>query len=61
MELLDIYNDFGKTTGRVIKRGDKSVKLNRDEHIAVAVIFIDAFPWCCDSRQSRKRSGCCQN
>lgn len=41
MELLDIYDDFGKPTGRVIKRGDKSVKLGKSEHIAVAVIFIE--------------------
>lgn len=41
MELLDIYDDFGKTTGRVIKWGDKSVKLSKNEHIAVAVIFIE--------------------
>ena len=41
MELLDIYDDFGKTTGRVIRRGDKSVKLSKGEHIAVAVIFIE--------------------
>lgn len=41
MELLDVYDDFGKTTGRVIKRGDKSVKLSKNEHIAVAVIFIE--------------------
>lgn len=41
MELLDIYDDFGKTTGRVIKRGDKTVKLDKDEHIAVAVIFVE--------------------
>ena len=41
MELLDIYDDYGKTTGRVIKRGDKSVKLSKNEHIAVSVIFIE--------------------
>lgn len=41
MELLDLYDDFGKVTGRVIKRGDKSAKLSSNEHIAVAVIFIE--------------------
>lgn len=41
MELLDIYDDFGRTTGKVIMRGDKSVKLNKNEHIAVSVIFIE--------------------
>lgn len=41
MELLDIYDNFGKTTGRIIKREDKSIILNKNEHIAVAVIFIE--------------------
>lgn len=40
MELLDIYDDDGNTTGRTIIRGDKSVELSKHEHIAVAVIFI---------------------
>ncbi len=41
MELLDIYDDYGNTTGRTIVRGDKSAKLEKNEHIAVAVIFIE--------------------
>ncbi len=41
MELLDIYDDYGNTTGRTIVRGDKSVKLSENEHIAVAVIFLE--------------------
>ena len=41
MELLDIYDSKGNKTGRVIQRGDKSVTLSEDEHIAVAVIFIE--------------------
>ena len=41
MELLDIYDDFGNKTGKVIKRGDKSVKLEQGEHIAVGVIYIE--------------------
>lgn len=41
MELLDVYDNDGNVTGRKIVRGDKSVKLNQDEHIAVAVIFIE--------------------
>lgn len=41
MEMLDIYDSNGKATGRQIVRGDKSVKLNADEHIALAVIFIE--------------------
>ena len=41
MELLDIYDSNGKVTGRQIVRGDKTVKLSSDEHIALAVIFIE--------------------
>lgn len=41
MELLDIYNDEGQVTGRKIIRGDKSVILNNNEYIAVAVIYIE--------------------
>lgn len=41
MELLDIYDNKGNKTGKVIKRGDKSVQLSENEHIAVAVIFIE--------------------
>ena len=41
MEMLDIYDSNGKVTGRQVVRGDKSVKLNADEHIALAVIFIE--------------------
>jgi len=41
MEMLDIYDSNGNKTGGQIVRGDKSVKLNADEHIAVAVIFIE--------------------
>lgn len=41
MELLDIYDSNGKVTGRQIVRGDKTVKLSPDEHIALAVIFIE--------------------
>lgn len=40
MELLDIYDNNGNVTGTTIIRGDKSIILNDDEHIAVAVIFI---------------------
>ena len=29
MELLDIYDDNGNKTGRIIERGDKSVKLSK--------------------------------
>ena len=41
MELLDIYDDEGNKTGRVIERGNKEEVLTEHEHIAVAVIFIE--------------------
>jgi 8-oxo-dGTP pyrophosphatase MutT (NUDIX family) len=41
MELLDVYDNNGKLTGRKIERGDKKAILNENEHIAVAVIFIE--------------------
>jgi 8-oxo-dGTP pyrophosphatase MutT (NUDIX family) len=41
MELLDIYDDNGKRTGRTVERGDKTAEFNENEHIAVAVIFIE--------------------
>ena len=41
MELLDIYDSEGNTTGRTIVRGDKNSVLNDNEHIAVSVIFIE--------------------
>ena len=41
MELLDVYDNNGKVTGRTIIRGDKTAVLNENEHIAVAVIFIE--------------------
>ena len=41
MEYLDIYDDQGIKTGRKIIRGDKSVQLSKNEHIAISVIFIE--------------------
>ena len=41
MELLDIFDNDGNPTGRTIVRGDKNAVLNENEHIAVAVIFIE--------------------
>ncbi len=41
MELLDIYDNNGFVTGKKIVRGDKTTKLNKNEHIAIAVIFIE--------------------
>ena len=40
MELLDVYDNNGVRTGKVVVRGDKNVVLDRNEHIAVGVIFI---------------------
>ena len=41
MELLDVYDNNGVVTGRTVVRGDKSAVLSDNEHIAVAVIFIE--------------------
>ena len=41
VELLDVYDDNGKVTGRVIQRGDKSVIISNGEHIGVAIIYIE--------------------
>ena len=41
MELVDVYDNNGNVTGRTIIRGDKTAVLNENEHIAVAVIFIE--------------------
>lgn len=41
MELLDVYDSTGNKTGKTIIRGDKTTKLENDEHIAVGVIFIE--------------------
>lgn len=41
MELLDVYDENGNVTGRVVQRGDKSVTFEENEHIAVAIIFIE--------------------
>lgn len=40
MELLDLYDDNGNVTGKTIVRGDKSAKVEPNEHIALATIFI---------------------
>ena len=40
MEILDIYNNEGKLTGKTIVRGEPT-DLNEDEHFAVAVIFLE--------------------
>ncbi len=41
MELLDVYDNDGNVTGKVVERGDKSVVLGDNEHIAVGVIYIE--------------------
>ena len=41
MELLEVYNNEGNPTGRVVQRGDKSAVFSENEHIAVGVIFIE--------------------
>ena len=41
MELLDVYNDKGQRTGRVVERGKKDETFGPEEHIAVAIIYIE--------------------
>ena len=41
MELLYVYDSLGNKTGRVVERGNKNEKYNNNEHIAVAIIYIE--------------------
>ena len=41
MELLDVYDSEGNVTGKVIERGSDYSVLNKDEHIALVVIFME--------------------
>ena len=41
MELLDVYDSLGNKTGRVVERGNNDETFNEDEHIAVAIIYIE--------------------
>ena len=41
MELVDVYDDNGKPTGRVVPRGSKDEVFSPNEHIAVSIIFIE--------------------
>ena len=41
MELLDVYDSLGNKTGRVVERGNKDESFSDDEHIAVAIIYIE--------------------
>ena len=40
MELLDVYDENGNVTGRVVQRGDKSVTFEENEHIAVSIYLL---------------------
>ena len=41
MELLDVYNEEGKTTGKIVERGKKDESFLPGEHIAIAQIYIE--------------------
>ena len=41
MELLDVYNSKGEITGKIVPRGSKDEAFGPDEHIAVAIIYIE--------------------
>ena len=41
MELLDVYDSLGNKTGRIVERGKKDETFGVDEHIAVAIIYIE--------------------
>ena len=41
MELLDVYNEKGKTTGKIVERGTKDESFLPGEHIAIAQIYIE--------------------
>ena len=41
LELLDVYDSLGNKTGRVVERGNKDEIFGEDEHIAVAIIYIE--------------------
>ena len=41
MELLDVYDNEGKKTGRIVERDTYKENLSKDEHIGVAQIFIE--------------------
>ena len=41
MELLDVYDDNGKKTGKVVERGIDDSAFEKGEHIAVAIIYIE--------------------
>lgn len=41
MEMLDVYNDNGRKTGKVVGRNTKDENFNEGEHIGVALIYIE--------------------
>ena len=41
MELLDVYDDNGNKTGKVVERGTPDSSFLNNEHIAVAIIYIE--------------------
>ena len=41
MELLDVYDSQGNKTGRIVERGKRDETFGEDEHIAVAIIYIE--------------------
>lgn len=41
MELLDVYDDNGNKTGKVVQRGVKDTTFKKNEHIAVSIIYIE--------------------
>ena len=41
MELLDVYDSLGNKTGRIVERGKQDEFFGEDEHIAVAIIYIE--------------------
>ena len=41
MELLDVYDDNGNKTGKVVERGISDTCFLANEHIAVAIIYIE--------------------
>ena len=41
IELLDVYDGFGNRTGRVVERDNKNEVFSDNEHIGVAIIYIE--------------------
>ncbi len=41
MEILDVYNDFGKVINKTVPRGSRNRDFESGEHFAVSIIFIE--------------------